>query len=326
VGTDDGNVQVSRDGGANWTLVNANIPDNPEYWVSRVEASHHQPGTAYVSFTGYRNDDFRPFVYKTTDYGQTWTSIAANLPPGPINVIREHHENPNLLFVGTEFQVFASIDGGASWISMKNNMPTQPVHDMQIHPREDDLIVATHGRGIYIADISALAELTPQVLAANAHFFQPESKVRWIGDDRTNYSSSNFAGESEPDAILMYYHLRSPVTEPVRFTVYQGSLPIAEVVDSAGRSGGLHKAEWDMNKRIERSQEEIQRIMAQRGGRGGGGGRGGQAAQGGQVPDNVRYAYSPAPPGEYRIVMNAGGQTAERTVRIIRDEWWLNRR
>ena len=326
VGTDDGNVQVSRDGGANWTLVNASIPDNPEYWVSRVEASHHQPGTAYVSLSGYRNDDFRPFVYKTTDYGQTWTSIAANLPPGPINVIREHHENPNLLFVGTEFQVFASIDGGASWVSMKNNMPTQPVHDMQIHPREDDLIVATHGRGIYIADISALAELTPQVLAANAHFFQPESKVRWIGDDRTNYSSSNFAGESEPDAILMYYHLRSPVTEPVRFTVYQGSLPIAEVVDSAGRSGGLHKAEWDMNKRIERSQEEIQRIMAQRGGRGGGGGRGGQAAQGGQVPDNVRYAYSPAPPGEYRIVMNAGGQTAERTVRIIRDEWWLNRR
>jgi hypothetical protein len=197
---------------------------------------------------------------------------------------------------------------------------------MQIHPREDDLIVATHGRGIYIADISALAELTPQVLTANAHFFQPESKVRWLGDDRTNYSSSNFQGESEPDAIFMYYHLRSPVTEPVRFTVYQGSLPIAEVVDSAGRSGGLHKAEWDMNKRIERSQEEIQRIMAQRGGRGGGGGRGGQVAQGGQVPDNVRYAYSPAPPGEYRIVMNADGQTAERVVRIIRDEWWLNRR
>jgi hypothetical protein len=126
----------------------------------------------------------------------------------------------------------------------------------------------------------------------------------------------------------MYYYLRNPVTTPVRFTVYQGDLPIAEVVDSEGLSAGIHTAEWNMNKRIERSQEEIQRLMAQRGGRGGGGrgGRGRGGGQAGQVPDNVRYAYSAAPAGEYRIVMNAGGQTFEHTVRIIRDEWWMNRR
>ena len=100
VGTDDGNVQLSQDGGASWTLLNDNIPNNPEYWVSRVEASHHDLGTAYVTYTGYRRDDFRPFVYKTTDFGRTWTDISANLPDGPVNVIREHHRNPDLLFVG----------------------------------------------------------------------------------------------------------------------------------------------------------------------------------------------------------------------------------
>ncbi|MCI0437238.1 MAG: hypothetical protein L0271_26915, partial [Gemmatimonadetes bacterium] len=255
VGTDDGNVQVTRDRGRNWTLVNDRIPNHPGYWVSRVEASNHEPGAAYVSFTGYRNDDFRPFVYRTTDYGQTWTSIASNLPAGPINVVREHHANPDLLFVGTEFQVFVSIDRGATWTSMKNNMPTSPVHDLHIHPRENDLIVGTHGRGIYIADISALAQVAPAVLAQNAHFFEPEPKVRWIADDRGNWASSNFRGESEPIAVPLYYHLRTNDGDSVTFTVYQGNLEIGRV-RGAG-SAGLHRADWNMTRRVERSQAEI---------------------------------------------------------------------
>ena len=119
VGTDDGNVQVTKDGGANWTKLNDNIKGNPGYWVSRVAASHYDPGTAYVSYTGLRRDDFRPYVYKTTDYGETWTSIAANLPGGSVNVIREDPRNPNLVYVGTDMGVFVSIDGGRSWASMK---------------------------------------------------------------------------------------------------------------------------------------------------------------------------------------------------------------
>ncbi len=125
--------------------------------MSRVEASHHELGTAYISYTGYRNDDFRPFVYKTTDFGETWTSIAANLPEGPVNVIREHHQNPDLLFVGTEFQVWVSNNGGQRWTSMKLDMPTNPVHDIKIQERDNDLVVGTHGRGIYIADIAVRA-------------------------------------------------------------------------------------------------------------------------------------------------------------------------
>lgn len=327
VGTDDGNVQVTRDGGANWTLVD--IPGNPGYWVSRVEPSHHEPGTAYVSYTGFRNDDFKPYLYKTTDYGATWTSIAANLPPGPINVIREHFANPNLLFVGTDFGVFVSIDGGGSWTAMKNNMPTVPVHDLQIQPRENDLIVATHGRGIYIADITALAGMTPAVLAEPAHFFQPESKIRWIGSDRSDYASQNYNGESESRAIPFYYYLRNAVSGTVTFSVYQGGLKIAEVTGPG--SAGTHSAAWDMNKHVERTQAEIEALQARgRGGRGGGfafgGGRGGRGGGGGAMSDPIRFATSPAPVGDYRVVMTAGGQTSERMVSIMADTWWMDRK
>jgi hypothetical protein len=313
-GTDDGNVQVTRDGGGSWTLLNDRIPGHPGYWVSRVEASHHDPATAYVSFTGYRNDDFRPFVYRTTDYGESWGSIASNLPQGPVNVVREHHDNPDLLFVGSEFGVFVSIDRGANWTAMKNDMPTNPVHDMQIHPRENDLVVATHGRGIYIADLSALSQITPAVLAEEAYFFQPESKVRWVADDRTNYASSNYEGESEPLAVPLYYHLRNDAGGDVTFTVYQGALAINEI--RGQRRAGLHAARWDMSRRQERSAED-QRQMRER------------MERFGQRVDEERLRWEniPAPAGDYRVVMSVGGrEVASREVSILRDEWWMMRR
>ena len=295
-------------------LLNDAIPDNPEYWVSRVEASHHDPGTAYVAFTGYRRDDFRPFVYRTTDFGATWTSIAANLPPGPVNVIREHDENADFLVVGTEFGVFVSVDGGGSWTAMKNEMPTNPVHDLQIHPREDDLIVATHGRGIYIADVSALAQVTSEVLASDAWFFEPEDRVRWQEADFTNYASSNFAGESEPEAVSLYYWLGEPASGDVTFTVYQGNVPIAEI---DGRSGaGMHEVLWRMDKRRERSAEE-QEEMRER------------FERFDRTPpeDQLRFVSEPASPGDYRVVMSIDGEERmAHQVSILRDLWWRDRR
>lgn len=308
VGTDDGNVQVTRDGGRTWTAVHGNIFGHPGYWVSRVEASFHQAGTAYVSVTGYRNDDFRPFLYKTTDFGASFVNIAANLPNEPINVIREHPSNPNLLFVGTEFAVYVSVDGGKSWSRMKNNMPTQPVHDLKIHPRENDIIVATHGRGIYIADISALVEVTPEVMAREAYFFQPESKVRWVGADLRHSSSKNYAGESEPSAVVFYYHLKNAAPGPVTFTVYQGQTPIATVQGPA--EVGMHKVHWAMDRRLEGAQ-----VPAAGPPGGGQAGRGGGQARG-----------QPAAPGEYRVVMTVGNRMLqERRVSILKDEWWMMR-
>lgn len=320
VGTDDGNVQVTQDGGGSWALVSSNIPNNPNYWVSRVEASHHELGTAYVTYTGYRNDDFRPFVYKTTDYGATWTSIAANLPSGPVNVIREHPENADLLFVGTEFQVWVSNTGGSQWTSMKLDMPTAPVHDMKIQERDDDLVVGTHGRGIYIADIAPLAELTPAVLAADAHLFAPEPEVRWIAADRTNYAFSNFEGESEDPGASLFYYLRN--AGDVTLTLYQGQVAITVIEDEG--SAGLNVVQWDMLKRIERSEAEQEAMRSARGQQGGGGGgfqRGGPSAA-----DRLRYAISDAAPGSYRVVLSAGGREYESAVTILQDEWWEERR
>lgn len=314
VGTDDGNVQVTRDGGRNWTLLNDNIPNNPEYWVSRVAASHHDPGTAYVSFTGMRRDDFGAFVYKTTDFGESWMDISANLPEEPINVIQEHDDNPDVLFVGTDFAVYVSLDGGASWTRMKNEMPTQSAYDLKIHPRENDLIVATHGRGIYIADISALSQVTEEVLEEDAWFFQPESKVRWIGEDLMNYASDNFDGESEPMAIPLYYYLGSDAAGDVTFTVYQGNVAIASLTGPS--EAGMHKVLWGMDKREERSEEQVEQMRER------------SARFGREVDeDELRYTSTPAPLGDYTITMSVNGQgVMEREASILKDEWWMERR
>ena len=245
------------------------------------------------------------------------------MPDGPINVVREHHSNPDLLFVGTEFQVFASIDGGESWASMKGDMPTTPVHDIKIHARENDLVVGTHGRGIYIADIAPLAEMTEDLLEMDAHFFQPESKVRWIAPDFTNYGSSNFEGESDTLAVTLYYYLSDDVDDDITFTVYQGRFPIYEI-EGEGEAG-LHRVAWNMQKRIERTAEEQEsaRSGGGRGGRGGGRGRGNSGIS---AEDRIRYEFSEAPVGEYRVVMTIGDKMFERSVSILKDEWWQERR
>jgi hypothetical protein len=313
VGTDDGNVQVTQDGGRNWALVNDNVPGNPEYWVSRVEAGHHDPGTAYISYTGMRRDDFGAFVYKTSDFGETWADISNNLPEEPINVIREHHQNPNLLFVGTDFAVYVSLDAGQSWTKMKNNMPVQPAYDIKIHPRENDLIVATHGRGIYIADISALAQMTEHTLGNDAFLFQPESKVRWVSGLSNETASDNFAGESEPMEIPIYYWLQDGVGDDVTITVNQGNVAIATLTGSG--DAGLHRVNWPMAKMVERTPQQQEQMRT-------------RMARFGQTPDEnqIRYTTTPAGVGEYTVVMSVGDLEFRRTVSILKDDWWMMRR
>ena len=157
-GSDDGKVQVTRDGGATWLdrtakLAAAGGPAN--FWVSRVFPSPHAAGIAFVTKTGWRLDDYRTSIHKTTDFGETWTSIAGNLPAGkPVNVVVQDRRNPDLLFVGTEWGVYVTIDGGKAWRPFMANMPSVKVTDMTIHPRENDLVVATYGRGAYVTDIT----------------------------------------------------------------------------------------------------------------------------------------------------------------------------
>ncbi len=161
-GSDDGKVQVTLDGGATWLDRTAGVAKagGPEaFWVSRVFPSPHDAGTCFVSKTGWRFDDYRVCLFKTTDFGQTWAAIGGGIPDGhPVNAIVQDRKNPNLLFAGTEWGVYATLDGGRTWRPIKANMPSVKVTDLIIHPRENDLVVATYGRGAWVADISTLQE------------------------------------------------------------------------------------------------------------------------------------------------------------------------
>ncbi len=151
VGTDDGNVQVTRDDGNSWSKISDELPDK---WVSRVAASEHELGTVYVSFTGYREDDFEKYLFMSRDFGRTWKSIAGSLPSESINVIAEDHRDRDTLYVGTDLGVYATLDRGEKWISLCNGLPTSAVHDMVVHPRENELVIGTHGRSVYILDVN----------------------------------------------------------------------------------------------------------------------------------------------------------------------------
>lgn len=155
-GADDGKIHLSKDDGKNWTDLSKNIPNVPDArWINRIEPSRYAEGTAYLAIDRHRNDDQAPYLFRTTDYGATWQSLVNNLPAnGSVHVIREDPRNKDLLYVGTEFALFASLDSGASWHRLRNGLPTIPIHDLFIHPRDRELVIGTHGRSIYVMDVA----------------------------------------------------------------------------------------------------------------------------------------------------------------------------
>jgi photosystem II stability/assembly factor-like uncharacterized protein len=155
-GTDDGRIHVTRDGGKTWREISAGIPARK--WVSRLVASQHRPGTVYMTQNGKREDDFTPYVWKSSDFGRTWQDIAAGVPLGPVNVIREDHRDPGILYLGTDSAVFISRDQGKSWHLLGADLPSAYVHDLVVHPRENILAIATHGRGMWALDVDPLVK------------------------------------------------------------------------------------------------------------------------------------------------------------------------
>ena len=183
-GTNDGNLQVSRDGGNTWRNVADRVSGVPaETHVSRLEASHFDAATAYVTYDAHRTDDQKPYVFKTTDFGETWVSVGGNLPEGNVNVIREDPKNRDLLYLGTEYAFFVSLDGGREWKRFMNGLPTVRIDDILVHPRDNDLIVGTHGRSIYIMDdISALQQMPSTAATADDVMFNIRPAVAWVTD------------------------------------------------------------------------------------------------------------------------------------------------
>ena len=250
-GTDDGNVQVTRNDGGAWTNVRPNITGVPaNTWVSRVEASHFDEGTAYVSFDGHRSDDFKPYVFKTTDFGKTWTAITSGLPDGgPVYCVIEDLKNKNLLFAGTQFAVYFSINGGKAWTSLSLNAPTMAFHDLIIHPRDNDLIAATHSRGIWILDdISALQQASDTVLGGDAFLFAANRPAtRWLRIGRGGYSRGNlfFKGENPPTGALIHYYLKDKPAGPVMIEISDvtGAQKATFTIDNPKL--GINRLVWD---------------------------------------------------------------------------------
>jgi len=170
VGTDEGKVWGTRDGGVTWTDLSRGLAK--DRWVTRVVAGSFEEGTVYVSQNGYRNDEFAPYVFRSTDYGKTWQALAAGLPNEPVNTVREDPKASHLLYVGTDSGVFVSLDRGATWTAMAGGLPNVPVHDLLVHPREGDLVVATHGRSVYVADAAPLRELKEPARSKPLHAFK----------------------------------------------------------------------------------------------------------------------------------------------------------
>jgi len=247
VGTDDGMVQLSEDGGVTWTNLAGRFPDVPaNWWVSRVVLSRHDVDTAYVSFTGYREDDFRPFVYVSRNRGKNWQRISNNLPKEPVNVVHEDPRNANVLYVGTEMGAYVSIDAGATWNELDAGLPTIPVHDLVVHARDRDLILATHGRGFYIADIAAIQDLSADVLAKEAHLFSVEDAHQWnfIGGGLWS-GDRHRMGENAPYGATISYHLRSEAPEgQITLQIEDVAGKVVRHLD-APRKAGLHRVIWD---------------------------------------------------------------------------------
>ncbi|GAB4251623.1 MAG: hypothetical protein Tsb0034_30550 [Ekhidna sp.] len=171
-GSDDGLIHVSKDAGESWTKISDQLP--ADFWVSAIVASQHKEGRVYASLNGYRWDNFEPMVYMSEDYGKTWRNISSNFPKEPVNVVKEDPVNERVVYVGTDHGVYVSLDNGSSYQAFSEGLPNVPVHDLIVHPRENELVLGTHGRGIYIADVSPVQQLTDEILAKSIHVFSPE--------------------------------------------------------------------------------------------------------------------------------------------------------
>jgi len=251
-GTDDGNLQVTRDGGKNWTNVVGNIPGLPKNaWVSSVDPGHFSDGTAYATFDLHMFGDMRPYAYKTTDFGRTWTSILSEGNPlrGYAHVVKEDLVNHDLLFVGTEFGLWVSLDGGQQWAQYKGgDLPNVAVCDLAIHPRDHDLVIATHGRGIWIIDdITPLRALTPEALAQDATFIEAKPPVQRIpaGGGWSNGDASFSGPNPTDDATITYYQKKRHIFGDLKIEVFDengkslGTLP-------GSKRRGLSRITWGM--------------------------------------------------------------------------------
>jgi photosystem II stability/assembly factor-like uncharacterized protein len=297
-GTDDGNLQVSRDGGKSWQNVVKNIKYlPPNTWCSNVYCSHKNSETAYVTFDGHRSGDMTPYVFRTSDLGKTWISLATDDIKGVTHVIREDFVNPNLLFLGTEMGLFVSIDDGKQWVQFTGNMPNVSVRDMVIHPRESDLVLATHGRGIMIIDdITPLRHLTPELLQSDVAILPSRPFII----TNPKYSQS-FSGDQEfvgrnPSgaAFITYYMKKRHVFGDMYLEIHDAQGNKLKTLPG-GKRKGINRVRWYVRKKPPKVRATNPMLA-------------------------FRTAFGPTyPPGEYTVKIVKNSQTYSSEVKLASD-------
>lgn len=300
VGTDDGRVHFTKDGGVNWTEVTGNFPGVPENtWVSRVRASAFELGRAYVTFDGHRMADMTTYVFRTDDFGQSWTRITEGLPADdPAYVITEDPVNENLLYLGTESGVWASLDRGDHWVRFSNDLPIVPVHDLVVHERDRDLIIATHGLSLWVMeDVSGLQSLTPEVMEKDFELFDSRPAVSWnIGFEQVFPGNKFFAGRNPPMALRVNYWVGKAV-DNVKITIESIDGTVLRELEGPG-TRGLQTVDLPLRPQF---------------GRRFGAGRPQRQAEGRRTPNR------PLPVGQHRLTIAYGDETFTRVIEIRPD-------
>ncbi len=298
VGTDDGNVQVTQDGGSTWTNTSVNIIGLPKnIWCYHIEASVFDKGTAYAVFDGHTMNNMNAYAYKTTDFGKTWTNIITDEVIGFVRNIQEDYVNPDLLFLGTEFGLYITIDGGKHWNKFTNNMPAVAVHFIDLQKRTNDLVMGTHGRGaIIIDDISPLREINQEVLHKKVHFFKTKPTVL---NEESNFSGSfgsetQFVGQNPTKSVQIKYYLKKRHTfgkMTMEIQDLEGN-KLSEV--SPGKSKGINIVKW--NYRIKQPKVAKGKTFSFGG-----------------------FSSPKAKAGKYKAVLKEGKETYEHEFEVIYD-------
>jgi len=349
-GTDDGNLQVSRDAGKTWKNITDKVPGVPKNtYVSRVVPSRFSEGTVYVTFDGHRADDYNTYLFVSTDFGESWKSLKNDLPAGiTCRVIREHPRNQNLLFLGTEFGAFASLDRGGHWTRLKGNLPMVRVDDIQIHARDNDLVLGTHGRSVWVLDnITALEKMSDAVMSSDLAVFDAPAAVAFrISNRKGNTGHKWFSTPNPPYGAMIDYYLRNAAQGNVRITITdKNGKTVREMTGPA--DAGVNRVEWDL--RLPSAAQAGGGFGGggrggggggRGGGGGGGGGRGGgqqppQPAEPGAAAPGAQAAQAGGggggggfggggrgprvPPGEYTVKVSAAGKEATAILRVQED-------
>ena len=323
VGTNDGVVQLTRNGGKQWTNVSRNIPTLlPWSTISSIEPSRHHAGTAYLTVNGHQEGNFEPWVYRTRDYGRTWTLIVHGIERGPLGFARCIREDPTragLLYLGTENALYVSFDDGDDWEPLQLNLPHAPVSWLTVQRTFSDLVVATYGRGFYVLDdITPLEQLTPQVRQSTAYLFAPRSAYRFrLSDTNVREASDDpTAGANPPYGAAINYWLSGGAGTDVTLTVADSVGKTIRTI-AGPKVAGINRVMWDL--RFDPASSLGAPVAAPPGPTPPTGAEEGPPAGGGRVGRGNASLMILAPPGRYTITLLAGATRQSRSLTVLKD-------